>query len=88
MQRLPRNAPIQQKLLPFPNRRKVLATVFPSFGQDGTVFVQGGGSYKNDAPAYPFASLSMAAEHYNRLHRLVTKKKDVGRNRSTNHFRG
>lgn len=72
-----KRAEFNKKLLPFLTEEKVLATVFPSFGQDGTVFVQGGGSYKNDAPAYPFASLSMAAEHYNRLHRLVTKKKDV-----------
>ncbi len=42
----------------------------PSRGQDGTVFVTGGGSYRtNAAPALP--SVVVATEYYNRLVRLL-----------------
>ncbi|MBY0573649.1 MAG: M20/M25/M40 family metallo-hydrolase [Undibacterium sp.] len=66
-----------KKLLPYFIEEKVLATVFASYSHDGTVFVQEGGSFKNDAPPYTFASVVMAAENYNRLYRLVNSKKEV-----------
>lgn len=44
-----------KKLLPFLMEEKVLATVNASRGEDGTIFVQGGGSYKKDEPTGPSA---------------------------------
>jgi hypothetical protein len=65
-----------KKLLPYLVEEKVIATVNASRGDDGTIFVQGGGSYKKDEPTGP-AALVMSAEHYNRIYRLLEKKKDV-----------
>jgi carboxypeptidase Q len=65
-----------KKLLPFIIEEKVLATINASRGEDGTIFVQGGGSYKKDEPTGPSA-LVMTSENYNRIFRLVEKKKEV-----------
>lgn len=65
-----------KKLLPFIIEENVLATINASRGEDGTIFVQGGGSYKKDEPTGP-AAFVMASENYNRIFRLVEKKKDV-----------
>ncbi|MBY0572035.1 MAG: M20/M25/M40 family metallo-hydrolase [Undibacterium sp.] len=65
-----------KKLTPFLMEEKVLATINVSRGDDGTIFVQGGGSYKKDEPTGP-AALVMTAENYNRVFRLVEKKKEV-----------
>ncbi|MFZ6815051.1 M20/M25/M40 family metallo-hydrolase [Undibacterium sp. Rencai35W] len=66
----------RKKLMPFLMEEKVLATLNWSRGEDGTIFVQGGGSYKKDDVTGP-ANLVVMAESYNRLYRLVEKKKDV-----------
>lgn len=65
-----------KKLVGYLLEEKVLATINASRGDDGTIFVQGGGSYKKDEPTGPTA-LVMTAEHYNRVFRLLEKKKDV-----------
>ncbi len=55
---------------------KVLATVEPSDRDGGIVRVGGGGSReKNEDPGPP--ALVLAAEHYNRICRLLDKKQDV-----------
>ena len=57
---------------------KVLATVNVSRGDDGTIFVQGGGSYKAGEDTGP-CGLRQSAEHYNRIYRLLERKRrDVG----------
>lgn len=65
-----------KKVLPFLAEEKVLATINASRGEDGTIFVQGGGSYKPNEATGPSAFV-MTSEHYNRIYRLVEKKKDV-----------
>ncbi|TXI89234.1 MAG: M20/M25/M40 family metallo-hydrolase [Burkholderiaceae bacterium] len=65
-----------KKLIPFLMEEKVLATVNVSRGDDGTIFVQGGGSYKAGEDTGP-AAFVMSAEHYNRIYRLLDKKKEV-----------
>jgi carboxypeptidase Q len=65
-----------KKIMPYLMEEKVLATVNVSRGDDGTIFVQGGGSYKKGEATGP-AALVMTAEHYNRVFRLVEKKKEV-----------
>jgi len=62
-----------RKLFAYLLDEKVLAILNVSRGEDGTVFVQGGGSYKPDEPVGP-PNLVVAAESYNRLYRLVEKK--------------
>lgn len=66
----------EKKLQPFLREEKVLAVLSVSKGEDGTIFVQSGGSWKKDELAGPPA-LVVQAEAYNRLFRLVEKKKDV-----------
>ncbi len=65
-----------KKLLPYLIEEKVIATLHASRGDDGTLFVQGGGSYKKGEATGPSA-IVLSAEHYNRLFRLVEKKKEV-----------
>ena len=67
---------LEKKLQPFLREEKVLAVLSVSKGEDGTIFVQGGGSWKKDEAVGPPA-LVVQAEAYNRLYRLVEKKKDV-----------
>lgn len=66
----------RKKLLPYLIEEKVLATLNVSNGEDGTIFVQGGGSYKKEEPTGP-PNLVVLTETYNRLYRLIEKKKDV-----------
>jgi hypothetical protein len=66
----------QQKLAEFLAAEKVLATVEPSPRDGGLVQVSGGGSReKGDNPGVP--ALVMAAEHYNRIARLLDADTDV-----------
>jgi len=51
----------------------VAATLEPGRGDDGTVFVQGGGERTKEAPPVP-PQVVLAAEHYNRLCRILDKK--------------
>ena len=65
-----------KKLNEFLLQEKVLATLDVSPGEDGTIFVQGGGGYQTDDPlAAP--ALVVATEQYNRLVRLLEKKQPV-----------
>jgi len=66
----------RKKLTAFLIEEKVLATLNVSRGEDGTIFVQGGGAYKKDEPTGP-PNVVVMTEAYNRLHRLVEKKKEV-----------
>jgi hypothetical protein len=66
----------EKKLKPFLVEEKVLAVLSVSPGEDGTIFVAGGGSWKKDEPIGP-PSLVVQTEAYNRLWRLAEKKKDV-----------
>lgn len=66
----------RKKLIAYLVEEKVLATLNVSPGEDGTIFVQGGGAYKKDEPTGP-PNLVVMTETYNRLYRLIDKKKDV-----------
>lgn len=66
----------QKKLVTFLNNEKVLATLHVSRGDDGTIFVQGGGSYKK-GEAQPPTALVLSSESYNRIYRLAAKKQAV-----------
>jgi hypothetical protein len=55
---------------------KVLATVEPSRGESGLLFVQGTEAYKKDTQPGPPA-LIMAIEHFGRLQRLLERKVPV-----------
>ncbi|MBC3933353.1 M20/M25/M40 family metallo-hydrolase [Undibacterium curvum] len=66
----------QKKLQSFLSAEKVIATLHVSRGEDGTVFVQSGGSYKVGESAQ-IPALVLASEAYNRLYRLLEKKKSV-----------
>ncbi len=66
----------QQTLRSFLVAENVVATLEPSRGFDGTIFVTGGGSWTvTDPEGVP--SLVIATEDYNRLTRLVARKKPV-----------
>jgi hypothetical protein len=66
----------QKTLSTFLVAEKVLASVEPSDRDGGIVRVAGGGSrVKGEDPGVP--ALVMAAEHYNRLSRLLDRKTDV-----------
>jgi hypothetical protein len=65
-----------KKVMQFLIEEKVMAVISPSHGEDGTIFVQGGGSYKKDEPTGP-TDLVLMKETYNRLYRLVQKKKNI-----------
>ncbi|MEO6326001.1 MAG: M20/M25/M40 family metallo-hydrolase, partial [Thermoanaerobaculia bacterium] len=71
--RLRKRFTFRKKLNEFFEDEKVLATVEVSRGDDGTIFVQGGGSYKKDEPTGPPA-LVMGTEAYGRILRLLEKK--------------
>jgi len=67
---------LQRKLREFFLAEKVLATVEPSERDGGVVRVAGGGSREKDEdPGVP--ALVMAAEHYNRICRLLDRKLEV-----------
>jgi hypothetical protein len=54
----------------------VVATIEPSLGSGGTVFVQSGGSRNASDPPVP-AQVVMAVEHYGRIWRMLQKKVPV-----------
>lgn len=66
----------QKKLQSFLSAEKVIATLHVSRGEDGTIFVHSGGSYKVGESAQ-IPALVLASEAYNRLYRLLEKKKPV-----------
>jgi carboxypeptidase Q len=68
-----------QALQRFLQEEKPAAVLQPSRqpGQDGTIFVQSGGSYQKDQPASVVPALTVALEHYNRVVRLLNKKVPV-----------
>jgi carboxypeptidase Q len=64
------NRQLQRKIDAFWVAEGVAAVIEPSRGDGGTVFVQSGGDYaKGAAPVAP--QLIMAAEHYNRICRIL-----------------
>ncbi len=67
---------LEKKLYPFFIEEKVVATLNSSHGDDGVIFVQGGGSYKT-GESVGVPNLVLETETYNRLFRLVEKKKDL-----------
>ena len=68
-----------QQLQRFIQEEKPAAVLQPSRqpGQDGTIFVQSGGSYQKDQPQSQVPALTVALEHYNRVVRLLQKKVPV-----------
>lgn len=65
-----------RKIAKFLQEEGVAVVLEPSRGEDGTVFVSSGGSYKKDAEA-AVPSLVLAVEHYNRIARILEKKVPV-----------
>jgi hypothetical protein len=66
----------QRTLREFLTSERVLASIESSSRDGGLVFVQGGGSReKSENPGMP--ALMMAAEHFNRLARLIDLKQEV-----------
>ena len=64
---------LQQKIQAFLAEEGVAGWIQASRGDDGTVYVQSGGSYEPGAPAAP-AGIAMASECYGRIYRLLEKK--------------
>lgn len=72
----PAGALTPRELMPFWVEQGVLALLYPGRGSGGTVFPVGTGNRAADAPrAVP--ELSLAAEHYGRLYRMVEKQVPV-----------
>ena len=67
---------LARKIAAFLVSEKALAWVDASKGDDGTVFVQGGGGWKQDDPLPP-VSLALGAESYGRIVRLLARKVPV-----------
>lgn len=63
----------RQKLAAFLVAEGVAGWIEPSRGDDGTVYVQSGGSYDPNGPPAPM-SVAMASECYGRIYRLLEKK--------------
>lgn len=63
---------LQQAVAKFLKDEGAAVLLEPSRGKDGTVFVQGGGSYMKDAQM-PLPSVVVSAEQYNRMVRIVQK---------------
>lgn len=63
----------RQKLQAFLVAEGVAGWIEPSRGDDGTVYVQSGGSYDPNGPPAP-PSVAMASECYGRIYRLLEKK--------------
>src|ERR1035438_768738 len=67
------NQALQRKIMDFYLAEGIAATVDPGGrGDDGTVFVQSGGSQAKDAPPVP-AEIVVATEQYNRMVRILEK---------------
>jgi carboxypeptidase Q len=73
-----RRAAFARELLKFLEEEKAAVLIEPSRapGEGGTVFVQGGGSYRKGEPV-GIPNLVMNIEHYGRIARLLDKKRDV-----------
>lgn len=73
-----RRARFGRELLKFLEDEKAAVYIEPSRapGEGGTVFVQGGGSYKK-GESVGVPNLVMNIEHYGRIARLLDKKRDV-----------
>ena len=67
---------LARKIGAFLFAEKALAWIDASKGDDGTVFVQGGGGWKATDPLPP-VSLALGAESYGRIVRLLTRKVPV-----------
>lgn len=74
--RMRREYQLRRKLAAFLAEEKVLAVLEPSRGDDGTVFAQGGGTWKPGEPE-GVPTLVVAAEPYGRMARLAGKKVPV-----------
>ena len=67
----------RKELTKFWAEEKPLAIIEESRGDDGTIFVSSGGSYKKDEPAAAVPALELAAEHFGRIFRLLQEKVPV-----------
>ena len=67
----------RKELNKFWAEEKPLAIIEDSRGDDGTIFVGSGGTYKKEEPPAPVPSLQMAAEHFGRVFRLLQHKVPV-----------
>jgi carboxypeptidase Q len=67
------NRELARKVNEFYVSEGVAAVLDPGRGDDGTIFVAGGGQRDVKAPPVP-PQVSLAAEHYNRLCRILDKK--------------
>lgn len=74
--RMRREYQLRRKVASFLAEEKVLAVLEPSRGGGGTVFAQGGGSWKVGEPE-GVPSLVVSAESYGRMARLLGKKVPV-----------
>jgi len=67
---------LQNKIMDFLKEEKVAAVLEVSRGEDGTIFVGSGGSYKiGEEPGLP--SVVVSAEQYNRIVRILEKEVPV-----------
>lgn len=66
------NRELQQKIMQFYVDEGVAAVLEPGRGDGGTIFVSSGGSREVDAPPVP-PQVAVAAEHYNRMCRILDK---------------
>lgn len=73
---LRRRRELGQSLRKFWADEKVLAVITPGRGDGGTIFVAQGGGYKPGEEAL-VPMLAMAAEHYGRIYRLVSRNVPV-----------
>ena len=67
---------LQQKVSKFLKDEGALIMLEPSRGTDGTVFVQGGGSFKKGSEM-PLPSVVVSSEQYNRMVRIAQKNVPV-----------
>ncbi|MFA7229506.1 MAG: M28 family peptidase, partial [Melioribacteraceae bacterium] len=63
---------LQQKIAKFLKDEGAAVTLEPSRGIDGTIFVQGGGSYRKGSEL-PIPSVVVSVEQYNRMVRIAKK---------------
>jgi len=75
-ERILKQRAFRKKLDAFLVAEKVAAVLEPSRGDYGTIWVQGGGSWKADEPV-PAPTLVLGAEAYGRVVRLLERKEEV-----------
>ena len=75
-ERLLKQRAFRRKLDAFLVAEKVAAVLEPSRGDYGTIWVQGGGSWKADEPVPP-PTLVLGAEAYGRVARILERKEEV-----------